>query len=99
MKYLFAACWLCCLLVITSSHAADKTYVNYGKLPERSMVVISPSGNRMAFRLVEGERDMLIVVDLTTNKVVSGANITGVNPSHSYFIDDDMLILVDSCCF
>ncbi len=68
----------------------------YGKLPSKSMLVISPNAQRMAYRDTSNGQDLMIVIDLTTNKMVNGINIDGVNPSTIYFTDNDRLILVAS---
>ncbi|WP_440875133.1 alpha/beta fold hydrolase [Thalassotalea sp. PLHSN55] len=68
----------------------------YGNLPKKSMLVISPNAERLAYRDTTGGRDIMMVVDIKTNTLISGVNLEGVNPDNAYFIDNDRLILVAS---
>ncbi|OUS29859.1 hypothetical protein A9Q98_05575 [Thalassotalea sp. 42_200_T64] len=64
----------------------------YGKLPNKSMVVISPSAERMAYRDTSDGRDIMIVIDLIKSKVLAKIDISTVKPNTAYFIDNDRLI-------
>lgn len=82
--------------IISFGQAQELTFADYAKLPDLSMVVISPSGKRLAYRKVQDGKDMLLVIDLDAQKVIEGVNISSMNPDNIYFIDDDRLILVAS---
>jgi len=84
------------LATLSIAQGAQLTFEDYGKLPELSMVEISPSGKRVAYRRVQGDRDMLLVIDLTTNKLIRGVDVTSVKPDNMYFIDDDRIMMVVS---
>jgi len=84
------------LSLFIGSYAADLTYDDYGKLPSYSMLKVSPTGKRLAYRSVSGGQDMLLVIDMATKELVSGVNITDVNPDNIHFIDDNRLILTVS---
>ena len=43
----------------------------YGKLPNKSMVVISPSAQRMAYRDTSGDRDVMMIIDLEKRAVLA----------------------------
>jgi dipeptidyl aminopeptidase/acylaminoacyl peptidase len=66
----------------------------YGKLPTKSMLVVSPSGNRIAFRDTSTDKDLLIVLDLQGGKIIAGTELKEINPTSMYFVDEQKLILV-----
>lgn len=68
----------------------------YGKLPSKSLMAVSPSGKRLAYRDKSDDRDVAIVLDITSGKFLGGINVSTVNPSKIYFIDDNVLIFVAS---
>ncbi|WP_016956530.1 alpha/beta hydrolase family protein [Catenovulum agarivorans] len=68
----------------------------YGALESVSLVRISPSGERIAYRTTDGDRDIIVVMDLKSNKVVGAINAEEVNPKYLYFVSEDKLILVAS---
>jgi len=84
------------LFFITSVNSSELTYADYAKLPEKSMVVVSPSATKMAYRHTSNGRDMLIVLDLTNGSIIRAISIEEVNPDNVYFIDDNRLIFVVS---
>jgi hypothetical protein len=91
--------WLFGMLVFlinSSVNADDLTYADYAELPEKSMVVISPSGAKVAYRQTANGRDTLIVLDLKTSTLIRAISIEEVDPDNVYFIDDKRLILVAS---
>lgn len=96
MKILFIGFLFLCFGGLTSSVAAELTAANYSKLPKLSLFTISPSGKYLSYRKVEGNSSIIIVTDLTTNKLVNAVNVSSVNPKYSYFIDDERLIMVMS---
>ena len=68
----------------------------YGKLPNKSMMVISPNAQRMAYRDTANGRDLMVVIDLKTKSLLTAIDVSTVNPVNSYFIDNDRLILIAS---
>jgi dipeptidyl aminopeptidase/acylaminoacyl peptidase len=66
----------------------------YGKLPSKSMLVISPSGKRLAYRDTSGSKDVAMIINLADKSLVAAVNITSVKPSSMYFIDEERLIFV-----
>jgi dipeptidyl aminopeptidase/acylaminoacyl peptidase len=85
--------FLMMLILFTMLSQAAPKVEDYGFLPTTSQMTLSPSGKRMAFRKVEGEKDTLIVYSLEQNKVLRAVDITGVNPQYLYFISDTQLII------
>ncbi len=69
---------------------------NYGALPTLSMAAISPSGNLVAYRKVEGNNDFFIVYSREEKKIISAAHIGKLNPKHIYFIDEDKVVIIVS---
>ena len=68
----------------------------YGKLPNKSMVVISPNAERLAYRDVTNGRDLMLIVDRKENSLIAAIDASEVNPDHVYFIDNERLIFVVS---
>ena len=83
-------------LINISVNATKLTYADYAELPEKSMVVVSPSGKKMAYRLISDGRQMLVVVDTVNGGIIRAISIEEVNPNNIYFIDDNRLIIVVS---
>ncbi|NQZ83696.1 MAG: S9 family peptidase [Colwellia sp.] len=66
----------------------------YGALPEVSMMVISPSGDKVAYRRTGNGKDFMMVHSLVENKLISAVDMSNIQPSQIYFIDEQRLILV-----
>jgi dipeptidyl aminopeptidase/acylaminoacyl peptidase len=84
------------LLINSSVSAANLTYADYAELPEKSMVVVSPSGTKLAYRETAHGLDSLIVLNLNTGSIIRSIALDAVDPDNVYFIDDKRLILVAS---
>jgi len=84
------------LLINSSVSAAKLTYADYADLPEKSMVVISPSGTKMAYRQIIDGRDILVVRDIKHSSIIRILSVEEVNPDNIYFIDENRLILMVS---
>jgi len=95
LKFGVAIVFAFLLLYVFPSHALP-TIAEYGKLPAVSMMVISASGERVAFRRAEGEKDFLIVYSLKDKKMLRAIDIASIDPHYMYFVDDTNLIFVVS---
>lgn len=69
---------------------------DYGSLPSVSMMVISPSGEKIAFRKVSDEKDSVLVVSLADGSLLNRLEIEEAKPRRLYFIGNDLLVLVAS---
>ena len=78
------------------AHATPVSAEAYGKLPSKSMLVISPSGEKLAYRDTTANRDMAIVINLADRSLVAAVDISAVKPNNMYFIDEERLIFVAS---
>lgn len=96
MKSSFFYLVLLSLFFMFPVNSAMLTYADYAQLPEKSMMAISPSGNKLAYREVSNGRDLLVVLDLIKGSFIRGIMIGEINPNNAYFIDDNRLILVAS---
>ncbi len=76
------------------SNADELTVENYAKLPTISLFSISPSGEKIAYRITDGERDLLQVYDLKIAKRVGLIDISEVRPTSINFIDENRVVLV-----
>ncbi len=68
----------------------------YGSLPEISMVALSPSGERVAFRHFDGEEEIVGIRDVESGRILGATNVDGVKPRWLTFVNDDYLLLVAS---
>lgn len=93
MAMSFVVGLLCLWSFALIAQQADISVEAYGKLPERSLLTISPDASRMAYRDTKDGRDVIIVIDLVQNKVIAAADASAVSPTSLYFIDNDRLIL------
>ena len=84
------------LVQILPVHSVVLTYADYAQLPVKSMMVISPSGSKLAYRQVSNGRDLLVLLDLIEGKVIRAIRLDEIDPDNAYFIDDNRLILVAS---
>ncbi|WP_286234931.1 alpha/beta hydrolase family protein [Thalassotalea sediminis] len=66
----------------------------YSQSPNKSLVRISPNGKLLAYRLTEQGRDIFVVIDLASKKVVRGFDVSEINPTNAYFISEYQLILI-----
>lgn len=91
MRFLFTTLLL--LQLMLSLQAETLPVEVFGKLPGKSLLSISPDGTRMAYRRIEGERDLIVVVDLVEQKTINVVNAKGANPTSISFIDNDLVLL------
>ncbi|GAB2524147.1 alpha/beta hydrolase family protein [Microbulbifer agarilyticus] len=73
------------------------TAKDYGALPENSMLAVSPSGERLAYRTTgpKGE-DYAVVISLVDGAQLNAVNLTEITPRSMYFASEDELILLAS---
>lgn len=84
------------LSIVFAAQAAPIAAEAYGKLPSKSMLVISPKGERLAYRDTTNNRDVAIIINLADSSLVAAVDISAVKPSDMYFIDEERLIFVAS---
>ena len=90
----FALCTISLLHGVSAAELAPLE--SYGNLPAISRMALSPSGNRVAFRHVEGDKDFVFVRELKSGELVGGADVSEVKPRDLYFLDDDTVLLLVS---
>lgn len=66
---------------------------SYAQEPAVSLMTISPDGSRIAYKLIQGERELLVVQDINSGKYLGGIEIGSIDPKNSYFIDNNRVIL------
>ena len=68
---------------------------DYGALQRVGMMSISPSGERIAYRVTEGERDMIVVYDLEQGKHEAALELSGteIEMHGLYFATENELIV------
>lgn len=81
------------LLIFTQIAIADQTIDRYGMLPEIQKMVMSPNGERVAFRLVDSKRDLISIVSMNPPTPLSSFGVSNVKPRNISFIDENNLFL------
>ncbi len=66
----------------------------YGKLPRFGLYALSPSGRLAAARMVEGDKDALVVIDVDARDYLVGVDASRVNPRGIEFAEEDKVVLV-----
>lgn len=66
----------------------------YSALPNKSIMRVSPSGERIAYRLTENGKDLFVIVDLKQKKVTHGFDVSEIDPKDAYFISENKLIFI-----
>lgn len=83
--------------LVSASNAADLLPLEaYGELPAISIMSLSPSGSRIAYRRVTETTDDVFVQELATGKLISGIDVSKVNPRALFFANEDRVILLAS---
>ncbi len=83
-------------LVTETATAKPPPVEAYAALPEVSLLQISPSGKRVAFRQTSGDQDVVAIVDLDRQAPITSIGIESVKPRQLRFVDEDTLLLVAS---
>ncbi|HNP62845.1 MAG TPA: prolyl oligopeptidase family serine peptidase [Woeseiaceae bacterium] len=65
----------------------------YGAMPTVDLLVISPSGNRIAYRLTTNDQDVVVVADLQTMEIKNGLTVGDISVRQLRLVDDDTLII------
>jgi len=68
----------------------------YGKLPSKSLLVLSPDATRLAYRDTADNKDLMVIIDLATHSVVSAIDVSSIKPTNILFIDNDRVVLTTS---
>lgn len=89
---------LACIIIVIGLtelvYANSKASINdYGQLPSTSQVEVSPSGQLIAFRKTENDKDMVFVFSLKDQKVLRITDVSAINPKGLFFTSDNQLIL------
>ncbi len=65
----------------------------YGAMPTVDLLVISPSGSRIAYRMTTNDQDVVVVADLQTKQIINGLKVGDITVRQLRLIDDDTLII------
>lgn len=94
-KFFFLYCLIsCCLLPFAAN--ASPALEDYGRLPATSLMTLSPSGDRVAFRKIEEGVDFVVVVSLVDGAVLRMLDASKVDPKKLQFLTENDLVLVAS---
>lgn len=81
---------------MTSQAESKIPLVDFAHIPDVSMMRISPSGNRIAYRLNKQGVDVLVVQSLDGKKVFGSVDVKKISPTNLYFVSNDKIILTVS---
>jgi len=87
--YLLFVVLMCSFLSVAKSPPLE----SFAKLPEKRLVVVSPSGSLLAFRKTTQNEDKVYVIDLKARSPLASVDVALVNPTKLFFVDDNTLIL------
>lgn len=68
----------------------------YARLPSVSLLVISPSGKRIAYREIQGKRDQIVVRSLEDDRIIERVSLRDDTPRKLEFVGDNNLIITAS---
>ncbi|WP_371194057.1 alpha/beta hydrolase family protein [Glaciecola sp. SC05] len=94
MRILTMLALLFCMLPLAHSKAELVPVSVYGKLENKSMFAVSPTGEFVAYRQTDSENDLVLVMRADDGEIVGGVNVSDVNPNTLYFVDEDKLVMV-----
>ncbi|MBW8192177.1 S9 family peptidase [Neiella marina] len=65
----------------------------FGTLPAKTMMVMSPSAKRLAYRDTSGGKDVLTVVDLSKGGVIAALDLSNIRTDGLYFLNEDKIVI------
>ena len=77
---------------VVSAQSSQNSLEAYAKLPSKSLMAISPSGNRLAYRDTKSEQDVVVVIDLKKGELLGAIDVSEVQPTGIAFVNDERLI-------
>ncbi|MBC2608091.1 alpha/beta hydrolase family protein [Pelagicoccus albus] len=82
--------------VMAALASTEEAALRYGALPDVSLMTLSPSGDKIAFRKLSSELDLVMVVSTRDGKLLNTLELGDVKPWRLRFIGEDQLSLVAS---
>ena len=93
----FRVLGLLTLTLYAASSPAMPSLEDYGKLPQVSQMVISPNGERIAYRNTESDdKDYIVIYSLKDKEYVNLFRVDQIDPRFMEFAGNDHLLLVVS---
>ncbi len=68
----------------------------YGAMQRVDLLTLSPSGNRVAYRMTTDDQDAIVVVDLDAQKMIAGIEVGEIAARNLQFVDDENLLIFAS---
>lgn len=96
---------LCMLLVwgaVGAANASSKPGLSapdiraYGELPSISMLALSPSGQRIAYRMHQDGKHYAVVFSLKENRLIASLDLEEITPKRMHFATENELVLIGS---
>jgi dipeptidyl aminopeptidase/acylaminoacyl peptidase len=81
------------LLVASKTALSDSAIERYGVLPSIQKMSVSPNGEKIAFRMVTLEQDIVSIVTVNPMKKLASIDVSSVKPGGVSFINNSNLLL------
>lgn len=81
------------LIIFPLLSLASPTIQDYGRLPEISRIVVSPSGERIAYLNSTDGQDFVVIHSLKEGKRLQVINTSGIKARDLYFLDENSVFL------
>ncbi|GGA82358.1 prolyl oligopeptidase [Neiella marina] len=65
----------------------------FGYLPAKTMMKISPSGQRLVYRDTSRGKDILTVIDLTKSEVIGALDLSSIRTDELYFLSEQQIVI------
>jgi len=72
---------------------AEPTVEEYGALPAIRNMAVSPNGELVAYRTVISTEDVIRVVSLRENRVITAIDVSSVRPRDIFFVNNEQVML------
>lgn len=82
-------------LLLSFSSLADNKLIPlevYAQRDQISLMAISPDGSRFAYRTYQNDKEVLLIKDIATGKMLGGTSLSGLDAEILYFIDNFRVI-------
>lgn len=83
---------LALVVVTANAQPSQKALEAYAKLPSKSLMAISPSGTRLAYRDTSSDQDAVVVIDLQKGQLLGAIDVTEVQPTNIAFVNEERLV-------
>jgi len=92
-QYLMRFSILLLTVSLFSAAFAEPSIEAYGALPAIQNMAVSPNGELVAYRTATTDEDVIRVISLLENRVVTAIDVSSVRPRDVFFLNNDQVML------